>query len=178
MTSQMVLTVIGHDRPGLVDRLSGMVAQHGGNWLESRMGHLGGEFAGILRVQLPEEKTEAFLEGMKQLEGEGLTVVVRTEAQTPVVKEGTETVIEVTGQDRPGIVSQLSNTLARYQVNVEELQTECVSAPMSGETLFKAVIRMKIPAGCDVGSLRNDLEKSAADLMVDIEYPDPLVTEE
>ena len=48
-------TVIGRDRPGLVQRLASLVADHGGNWLESRMSRLGGEFAGILRLTVPLE---------------------------------------------------------------------------------------------------------------------------
>jgi glycine cleavage system regulatory protein len=76
------------------------------------------------------------------------------------------------GQDRPGIVRQISQALARYQVNVEDLQTECASAAMSGETLFKAVARLSIPDTCDIAQLRQELEKIASDLIVEISFAD------
>jgi glycine cleavage system regulatory protein len=71
------------------------------------------------------------------------------------------------GHDRPGIVSQISGALARHMVNVEELDTECVSAPMSGEPLFQAKAKLRLPDGCDIPALRRDLERIAGDLMVD-----------
>jgi glycine cleavage system regulatory protein len=76
--------------------------------------------------------------------------------------------LEIVGQDRPGIVRQITHALATFGVNVEELHTECASAAMSGETLFKARAKLGIPASCDVTSLRQTLEKIAADLIVEI----------
>jgi glycine cleavage system regulatory protein len=49
MSLSLVLTVIGDDRPGLVERLSAAIGKHGGNWLQSSMSHLSGKFAGIVR---------------------------------------------------------------------------------------------------------------------------------
>jgi len=54
----LVLTVIGPDRPGLVESLSQAIAQQEGNWLESRMARMAGQFAGILRVNIEEERAE------------------------------------------------------------------------------------------------------------------------
>jgi glycine cleavage system regulatory protein len=65
-------------------------------------------------------------------------------------------------------VSQISHALARHGVNVEELTTECSSAPMSGETLFKAQARLYIPGTCQLAELRGELERIAADLVVDV----------
>ena len=57
--------------------------------------------------------------------------------------------LEIVGQDRPGIVREISHALASFGINVEELQTECASAAMSGETLFKARARLSLPESCD-----------------------------
>jgi glycine cleavage system regulatory protein len=81
-------------------------------------------------------------------------------------------VLEIVGQDRPGIVRELSHAIASYGVNVEELHTECASAAMSGETLFKARAKLSIPDSCDIGELRKKLEKIAGDLIVDISLAD------
>jgi glycine cleavage system regulatory protein len=172
MQSQLVLTVIGKDRPGLVEVLAATVADHGGNWLESRMCHLGGEFAGLLRVEVPAADAEALSAALAKLETKGLQVVVRPdrEAAQPATASAT---IEIIGQDRPGIVKQISKALASHQVNVEELHTERSSAPMSGEMLFQARLEVLVLAGGDMAALRQSLERIAADLMVEIRFKEP-----
>jgi glycine cleavage system regulatory protein len=161
------MTVIGDDRPGLVDSVASIVAEHGGNWLESRMSRLGGQFAGIVHVGVPADKERALARALKALDARGLTVVVHSGQQQIIVPRQTS-ILEIVGQDRPGIVRQISHTLAGFSVNVEELQTECSSAAMSGETLFKARAVLTIPDSCNVAELRKTLEKIAADLIVEI----------
>ena len=164
------MTVIGKDRPGLVESVASLVAQHGGNWLESRMCRLGGEFAGILRIHVGAEQEQALFQSLKGLQSMGLTVVVHPDRAEPAAAGQKLAALEVVGQDRPGIVKQISSALARAGVNVEELSTECGSAPMSGETLFKAQARLLIPDTCNVAELRQELEKIAGDLLVDITF--------
>jgi glycine cleavage system regulatory protein len=167
MQHSLVMTVIGNDRPGLVDSVASIVAEHGGNWLESRMSRLGGQFAGIVHVEVPAEREESLAKALKALDARGLTVVVHSgDRQAPAARH--TNILEIVGQDRPGIVRQISHTLAEAGVNVEELHTECASAAMSGETLFKAKAVLSIPESCDVAKLRETLEKIAADLIVEI----------
>lgn len=168
MQSSLVMTVIGQDRPGLVDSVAALVAQHGGNWLESRMSRLGGQFAGILRVQVPTDKQNALASALKALESRGLAIVVHPDQSTPEIEGAQLKVLEIVGQDRPGIVSQISHALASFGVNVEELETECASAAMSGETMFTARARLSIPKSCDTEQIRQKLEKIAEDLIVEI----------
>src|SRR5579864_2307784 len=167
MQRLLVMTVIGQDRPGLVESVANIVAEHGGNWLESRMSRLGGYFAGIVRVEVPAEKERPLTEALKHLDARGLTVVVHSdEPQSGAARQ--TNILDIVGQDRPGIVRQISHTLAQFGVNVEELHTECASAAMSGETLFKAKAVLNVPPSCDVSKLRNELERIAADLIVEI----------
>src|SRR5438093_10368997 len=168
MHLSLVMTVLGKDRPGLVDSVAGIVADQGGNWLESRMSRLGGQFAGILRVQILAEKEAALVRSLKHLETEGLTIVIQSDRPQPEESERALTYLEIVGQDRPGIVHQISHALAAHGVNVEELTTECSSAAMSGETLFKASAKLKIPSSCKLGELKRELEQIAEDLIVDI----------
>ena len=170
MPISFVLTVISPDRTGLVESLARTVAEQGGNWLESRMCRLGGEFAGILRLEIPAEKKAALLEALQKLQANGLQIVVRADGPAATTASGRETKLEIVGADRPGIVREISSALARAGVNVEEFSSEVVSAPMSGETLFKAVARLHLPAGCDQSALKKDLEKIAADLLVDVSF--------
>ena len=97
-----------------------------------------------------------------------MNVVIQPDRGGKPVVEQKWAALEIVGQDRPGIVREISHVLARYGVNVEELSSECASAPMTGEKLFKAVAHLQIPASCKQGELREELEKIANDLMVDI----------
>jgi len=162
------MTVIGQDRPGLVETVAALVAEHGGNWLESRMSRLGGQFAGILRVEVPNENEPPLVAALKKLESQGLTVVVHTDQPKPLPTAARQSELDIVGQDRPGIVREISRALAGFGVNVEELETECASAAMSGETLFKAHARLSIPESCDTAQIRKLLERIAADLIVEI----------
>jgi glycine cleavage system regulatory protein len=166
------MTLIGQDRLGLVETVAALVAGHEGNWLESRMSRLGGHFAGILRIEVPEGQAQPLSLALQQLAARGLIVVVHPDQPQTALDSRRVSTLEIVGQDRPGIVRQISGALARYGVNVEELHTECESAAMSGETLFKARARLTIPHQCDIAALRQELEKIAADLIVDISLAD------
>ena len=168
MNVSLVMTVIGADRPGLVGRLSAVVADHDGNWLESRMAHLGGQFAGILCAQVPKAQKPKLLAALQALAAEGLSVQIHEDASAPAPLARTLATIEVIGHDRPGIVRQIAQVLAQHRVNVEELVTHCGSAPMSGETLFHATATVRLPESCALGQLRRALEQIATDLMVDV----------
>jgi glycine cleavage system regulatory protein len=164
------MTVIGPDRTGLVESVARVVAEQGGNWLESRMCRLGGEFAGILRVEVPADRKANLLTAMQNISG--LQVVVRPDERKTSPAKARETRFEIVGSDRPGIVRDITSALARAQVNVEEFSSELISAPMSGETLFKASARLQLPEQCDLTALKRDLEKIAADLLVDVSFED------
>jgi glycine cleavage system regulatory protein len=168
MAATLVLTVIGPDRPGLVDALSSTIAAHGANWLESRMAHLSGHFAGLLRVSVPEAHSAELRIALRELERAGLRVHVEAGDTAPSDPSDRALALELVGLDRPGIIREVSRALAARGVNVEELDTCCESAPMSGETLFRARARLRVPAGTPVEELRATLEKIAGELMVDL----------
>ena len=154
MQIPLVMTIIGPDKTGLVESVARVVADHGGNWLESRMCRLGGEFAGILRVEIPAEKKAPLLAALQNLEQNGLQIVVRADQPVSASAQGVQTKLEIVGSDRPGIVREITSALARANVNVEEFSSEVVSAPMSGETLFKASARLQLPERCDLAALK------------------------
>lgn len=170
METPLVLTIISPDRPGLVDALSGAIANHGGNWLESRMCKLGGQFAGILKVGVQADSKDALIAELQALKSEGLSITVEATDGGLVDATGEWIELEIIGQDRPGIVKQISRVFASHQVNVEDLSTGCRPAPMSGEQLFEATARVRIPSTCNLTDLRADLEKVAEDLMVDVSF--------
>ena len=165
--TDLVLTLIGPDRPGLVESVAARVATHGGNWLESRMAHLAGQFAGILRVEVPAERLSDLKAALHELEAEGLRIVAQGGA--PSRAQGVRVMeLQAVGQDHPGIVRDISRVLSRHAVNIEELTTDRLSAPMAGGQLFSARARLHVPPSLDADRLRRDLETIANDLMVEL----------
>ncbi len=120
------MTIIGPDRTGLVESVARVVAGHGGNWLESRMCRLGGEFAGLLRIEIPVEKKSLLLASLQELQKGELQIVIRADEPGAVSTTGRQTKLEIIGSDRPGIVREITSVLARANVNVEEFSSEVV----------------------------------------------------
>jgi glycine cleavage system regulatory protein len=166
--TDLVLTLIGPDRPGLVEAVAAVVASHGGNWLESRMARLAGKFAGILRIEVPSDKAAALQAALADLDARGLRVVGEPSGGAGEATPGRTLDLELVGLDRPGIVREISQLLANSGANVEELATDRTSAPMSGEMLFQAKARVRLPSNADLSTLRAALERLASDLMIEI----------
>jgi glycine cleavage system regulatory protein len=170
----LTVTLIGRDRPGLVRALSERIAAAGGNWLESRMARLAGQFAGILLVEVPAAEVERLVEGLRGLESEGLHATVERGLGEEAAAPYQTLLLELVGQDHPGIVREIAQALAARRVNIEELTTRVVSGSFSGESLFQAEARLRVPADVPADELRELLEKLANELMVDISLDQPV----
>lgn len=172
MLTTVVLTIFGSDRPGLVEAVAERVAAHGGNWLESRLLHLGGHFTGIVRVEVEEDRLGELLTGLRSVEAPHLHIAVHDTRlagdESAAAAPGPLATLEVIGHDRPGIVRAIARALAERGVNVEELSTERSSAPMSGEPMFRARATVALPSGVDAAGLRRELERIGADLLVEV----------
>jgi glycine cleavage system regulatory protein len=165
---QLVLTSIARDRPGLVERLASVVAEHSGNWIDSSMARLGGEFAGILRISVPRASVAALEAALAGLAEEGIDVTIRRAEATPL-PPAKRVRLELTGLDHTGIVLEVTRTLAGQGVSIDELQTEVFVGSMGGEPMFSAKADLVLPEGLDLDQLRGTLEQIAGDIMVDIE---------
>ena len=172
MMESMVMTLIGQDRPGLVEVFAAVIDEHGGNWEESRLVQLAGEFAGLVHVQVPTERASDLEAALRRLDGVEV-VVARAMRGEELPGDVHMLKLEVVGQDHPGIVRRLSQAVAEWEINIEELETELVSAPMSGDMLFQATARLRAPKTVSLEGLIQKLEKLAADLMVEITLEEP-----
>ncbi|MBW2424494.1 MAG: glycine cleavage system protein R [Deltaproteobacteria bacterium] len=169
MARALVLTVIGEDRPGLVEALAELIERHEGSWDESRMARLAGHFAGVVQIHLPEGRAEGLVEALPSLAARGLeATVVDSDWSLAAVDHRDSYRLELVGQDRPGIVREISAALASLGVSVQDLRTIVESAPMSGERLFRAEAELAPPADLGRDEIRAALERLADDMMVDI----------
>jgi glycine cleavage system regulatory protein len=167
MRETLVLTVLGPDRTGLVEALADRIAAAGGNWEASHMARLAGQFAGIVLVTVERDRIEALTIGLRSLDTRGLEVIARPTVVPPAIA-GARVRLELTGDDRPGIVRDVSRVLAERGVNVEELESSVTSAPMTGDPLFKATALLHVPPHLTLSDLRAGLEALAGELMVDL----------
>ncbi len=166
---RLVLTAIGDERTGLVAALSDAIASHGGSWLESQMAVLAGKFAGIVLVEIPEGHRPALADSLSLLEGFDVSINEigpMTEDEEPA---GGILVIRLIGQDRPGIVRDVSAALCAWGVTIEELVTSTREAPMGDGQLFEADAVVTLPEETSADDVIAVLEGLAGDLVVDID---------
>lgn len=170
MNQILVLSILSDDKPGVVEALANIVSKHDGNWLESRMSHLAGKFAGILQVQVPDSQSPSLQNALSALKASHGIEVVASVASASDIEEDIKTLqFSLMGNDRPGIIRELSQAFASHHINLDELQTNCTSMPWSGDPMFTAHGLLHIPTQVDVDDLSEQLDEIADELGVDIE---------
>jgi len=165
----VILTVYGSDRPGLVQSIADAVLACQGNWLSSHLSRLAGMFVGSILVEVPEQALPDLRERLSTPGAAGLTVLVVPAQGAPgPAAEARLLTLELIGQDRPGIVREVTAVLAAQGVNIQSFETALTNSPWSGDVLFKAVADLEIPPGLTLDRLRSQLEHLSGEIMVDI----------
>lgn len=168
--ANLVLTLVGEDRPGLVSAVAKAVSDNDGSWDTGQLAQLAGKFAGIVLVAVPDEKRSDLVTALEALAAEGLSVSVTEGSPTGgSLASGTPLRLYLVGDDRPGIVQQISAVLAGQQISIERLETLTRPAPMTNEPLFEATAELVAPEGLDRDQLTAALESLANELMVDLD---------
>jgi glycine cleavage system regulatory protein len=165
----LVFTFVGADQPGLVEQLSRTVAAHGGNWLESRMSELAGQFAGIVKVDVAPQQAEALRAALLALSAQQLSVLVASSPGQASPTAMRQLRLSILGPDRPGIVREVAHALAARQISVREMDTRVSSAAMSGEPLFEALAQIQVPLALDLAELKTQLDTIADALTLDMD---------
>jgi glycine cleavage system regulatory protein len=168
MNTSIVLTFIGEDKPGVVNAISEKIAACGGTWLESRLAHLAGEFAGILMIGIPEERIGELNVALRAVEATGLRIAIKRSAALAVGRDGATLVLNLVGNERSGIVRDVTHALTSLGVNIEEFNSGIEGAPFTGGELFRAKARLYVPNGISREHVQETLERLAAEIMVDL----------
>jgi len=162
--NHLVISFITEDRPGLVELLSKTVKEHQGNWQTSSLHHLSGFFTGVLEVAVAKEKCGPLRDALNKLEN----FKVNIEQTTPEVSDdGANVILELTANDREGIVQEISSVIHHQGGNMIKLVSTQDNAPHTGQALFKAKITLAVNNE-QTDNLVNALENLADDLMVDV----------
>lgn len=165
----LVLTFVGDDRPGLVSAVSEKIAACGATWLESRSARLAGKFAGILLVNVPEARAAELRSSLRLLETTGLHLTVEQGAAgADAQPQGRLLKLDIIGNERPGIVRDVTSALTGLGVNIEEFASNLESAPFTGVDMFRARARLRSPNRLSIEELRKALERLAGEIMVDL----------
>jgi glycine cleavage system transcriptional repressor len=138
MRKNIVLTLTGSDRVGIVDSVTELLVKYDGNVETSRMARLGGEFAMLMLISIPEEQLANLEQGVQGLHAQGFQVTTKVTGQSHEHKYNgwLPYQIEVHGADHEGIVHQVAHYLTQRGINIESMDTGIVPAPMSGTLFF------------------------------------------
>ncbi len=172
MQNHLVFTVIAKDRPGLVERVADIIAGLEGNWIESSMARLGGEFAGIVRIGIAAERSDELVAKLQGLSDDGIDITLRSDQTGEETPQGAFASLDVISQDHPGILRDITHVLTELGVSIEHLETSVAEGSMQGEVLFKASADLRLPEGLDPATLSDALQETAADLMADVNLVD------
>jgi glycine cleavage system regulatory protein len=166
--AQFVLSVVGSDRPGLTRSLAAAVLAAGGNWLESRLSRLGGLYVGSVLVELPAEGLDGLRAAVSAVDAAGLEVRLAPADAVEAAPAGEALALALVGQDRPGIVSQVTAVLSDLGANIESFETRLSAEPYSGAPLFHMDARLRLPPALAAAAVQDALEAISGEIMVDI----------
>ncbi|MFQ3209302.1 MAG: glycine cleavage system regulatory protein [Colwellia sp.] len=162
--NHLVISCIGPDQTGLVDTLSKIISKHQGNWQVSSLHHLSGFFAGVIEVAVASDKSESLISELKAINGLSCQIEMAEPNLPDVVSN---LVLDITANDRAGIVQEVSSVIHHQSGNLIKLVSSKNSAAHTGQDIFKAKVQIDID-NKSVDDLISALEKIADDLMVDI----------
>jgi glycine cleavage system regulatory protein len=163
----LVLSVVGSDRPGLTKALAAAVLSAGGNWLESHLSQLGGLYVGSVLVELMEDGVDALRSAVRSVDAQGLEVRVAPAVGGPA-PVGEEFDLRLVGQDRIGIVAQVTSVLSSLEANIETFETSVSAEPYSGVPLFHMDAHVRLPPNLHASKVQSALQDISAEIMVDI----------
>lgn len=165
--AMLVLNVVGSDRPGLTQALAAAILSAGGNWLESHLSRLGGLYVGSVLVELDTTQVETLRAAVQAVDAQGLEVRIAPASETTDTK-GEILHLNLVGQDRPGIVNQVTAALSDLRANIETFETHITAEAHSGAPLFNMAATLRLPAGLDAARVQAALEEISGEIMVDV----------
>ncbi|WGX95205.1 glycine cleavage system protein R [Nocardioides sp. L-11A] len=155
-TDLYAVTVLGHDRPGIIAATTAGLAELGLNIEDSTMTLLRGHFAMMLLCRGGSDAA-AIEQALAPLAAGGdLDVAVRPVASgSAPAAGGSAWVLTVHGGDRPGIVSAVVSEVATAGGNITDLTTR-----LAGD-LYLLVAELDLPVGADVAAVEGAIRAAA-----------------
>jgi len=164
----LVISALGHDRPGIVKNLTRPIRDGSANILDSRMTILGGEFAILMLVEGSWDAIAKLESQLAALESKlGLTIVTRRTDLPPGQANAIPYSVNVVALDHPGIVNDLAEFFSGRNINIQDLYTDSYNAPHTGTPMFTATLIVNIPGNISIARLREEFFDFCDELNLD-----------
>jgi len=173
--SQLIISALGPDRPGIVGELTGHLHAAGGNILDSRMVNLRGEFAIMILLECAQDAATKLANDLPQIGAKMKLKLTVTPQETTAAtsRSGIPYRLKTYSMDQPGIVARLTGVLRSLGVNIEELTARQESAPFAGSPLFVTEMMITVPPNVALSKVRTELESAGNELNCDVDL-DPV----
>ena len=170
MDTPIILTLTGSDRIGIVEEVTRILLNCGGNVEVSHMAHLASEFAILMLVALPDDQVLGLESDMQSLMAQGYKVTLTQASQTEAQAHPgwVSYRVELLGADQEGIVHEVAATMRQQGINIESMDMQVVSAPVSGSPLFNMKGVISVPPGLTGHGWEAALIHTGSRLNVDI----------
>ena len=170
MTTKLVISALGDDRPGIVDELSNIIYKHSLNIEDSRMTVLGGEFAILLLVSGDQSAIESLQAESTDIEQAlQMRLLIKPTTESTPADNSIPYSVEVAAIDHPGIVNNISRFFSSRNINIVNLQTERYAAPHTGSPMFALHMTIGISADTNIAQLRDAFMQVCDELNLDAE---------
>lgn len=152
---QLILTAIGPDQVGLVEKISEFISRQGCNIEDSKMAVFCGEFAVIVLISGDGNNLVKIGRDYREIETEtGLAISIKTPLKRPPAAAFLPYKLTASCMDHPGIVYQISAVLSSLGINIESMETKTYAAPVSGTPIFQLEADLAVPARTNINQLR------------------------
>ncbi len=169
---ELVLTIIGRDRAGVVASLADVVRFHDGNWKRSELAEIAGTFAGVVVVEVGADHVDELLTNLLVLRDQGLHVTAQ-QVEEPVVAPNAEDVrLRLTGDDRPGVVHEISTAISDAGISISRLGTVTDLPGNDGGRRFEITVQLTVPVGTDLDAVLDSIMEAAVGLGITIDVED------
>jgi glycine cleavage system transcriptional repressor len=168
--NHLILTAVGPDQVGLVEKISEFIARHGSNIEDSKMAVFSGEFAVIILISGEGANLHSIANHYRELEIEtGLAISIKTPTSRKPAESFLPYTLTASCMDHPGIVYQITGILSSFGINIESLETKTYAAPVSGTPIFRLESNISVPTKTNINALRERFAAIQKEENIDIE---------
>jgi len=168
---ELVLTIIGRDRAGVVASLADVVRFHEGNWKRSELAEIAGTFAGVVVVEVGDDRVDELLTNLLVLRDQGVHVTAQQVETPSSAPDAEEVSLRLTGDDRPGVIHEISTAISDAGISISRLGT-VTDLPDDGGKRFEITARLSVPIGTDIDGVLDAIGAVATRLAIAVDVED------
>jgi glycine cleavage system regulatory protein len=169
---ELVLTIIGRDRAGVVASLADVVRFHEGNWKRSELAEIAGTFAGVVVVEVGDDRVDELLTNLLVLRDQGLHVTAQQVEEPIAAPDADEVRLRLTGDDRPGVVHEVSTAISDAGISISRLGTVTDLPGDDGGRRFEITVELTVPVGADLDAVLDSIGDVGSKLGIDLNVED------